>query len=172
MNRIYDLLNFKNPDSDKIPDIPLYMDQLLEYLQNQLSVLLRQQNESVFTKTMINNYVKSKVICAPERKKYNHEALKDLILIYHFKQCFSMQDVDALIKMLKNTEHYYKTFTEHYEEKKSLMKNTLSKTVDEYSVDELKQLALELSIDASIKKKFSEELLDIIQQKTKKNVDN
>ena len=42
---------------EEIPDFPLYIDQVVSIIEKSLS-LLKNDNDAIITKTMINNYVK------------------------------------------------------------------------------------------------------------------
>ncbi len=171
MNPLDNFFNFKNPEQERIPTIPLYMDQMLDYLHSQLSPLLRATEETVFTKTMVNNYVKAGVLEPPHKKKYAQTALLDLILIYHFKQNHSLTDTKEMIQTLKSAPNHYERFLKTYGMCFDKTLKDFQKSVDESSVDELSQMMLDLAIEALVKKKFSEQLLDLIQQKNKENVD-
>lgn len=62
------LLKHTSIEEHEIPEIQLYMDQVLEFFEQNLSPLKRSADDPIFTKTMINNYVKAKVIDAPLKK--------------------------------------------------------------------------------------------------------
>ena len=55
--------------SSKIPDIDLYMDQVLTFMNGNLDNVKRYDTDKVMTKTMINNYAKNHLLPAPEKKK-------------------------------------------------------------------------------------------------------
>ena len=77
-----------------IPGIDLYMDQVTTFLQENLRGLSRSPEDDKFlTKTMINNYVKNKVLIPPVRKKYSREHMMLLIMIYYMKSFLSIGDI-------------------------------------------------------------------------------
>ncbi|EKY27960.1 hypothetical protein HMPREF0216_01071 [Clostridium celatum DSM 1785] len=43
---------------DEIPEIDLYMDQVIQLFESKLSAQKRNEDEKILTKTMINNYAK------------------------------------------------------------------------------------------------------------------
>ena len=45
---------------EEIPDFPLYIDQVVSIIEKSLS-FLKNDNDAIITKTMINNYVKHKL---------------------------------------------------------------------------------------------------------------
>ena len=66
-------LNYLNPDD--IPNIPLYMDQVLSFLDEQLMSYKRFDDDKIMTKTMINNYTKNNLLPPPDKKKYSKNHL-------------------------------------------------------------------------------------------------
>ena len=89
-------LNYINPDA--IPDIPLYMDQVTTFMEEQLSSYKRFEDDKTLTKTMINNYAKNNLIPPPEKKKYNKKHMLLLIFIYYFKNFLSISDIQDIFK--------------------------------------------------------------------------
>jgi DNA-binding transcriptional MerR regulator len=85
---------------DRLPEIYLYMDQVLTYMNKQLRLYERNENESLLTSSMINNYVKDGVLPRPEQKKYSREHLAILLVICMLKQVLSIQDISSLIRTL------------------------------------------------------------------------
>lgn len=65
---------------DEIPNIDLYMDQVIQLFENKFADSKRNEAEKVFTKTMINNYAKGKLIFPIKNKKYLREHLILIII--------------------------------------------------------------------------------------------
>jgi len=80
----------------EIPDIDLYMDQVTTFIDNKLSHQKRDPDDKLLTKTMINNYTKSKILLPSKNKKYNRQHMVLLILIYYLKQILSINDINLL----------------------------------------------------------------------------
>ncbi|MEG1524630.1 MAG: DUF1836 domain-containing protein [Clostridia bacterium] len=94
------LTEFNLPTWDELPQIGLYMDQVIILLNEYLSYFVYEGNdEKLITATMVNNYVKIKLLPAPIKKKYGRAHLACLIMICTFKQTLSMAVVK---KMLPN----------------------------------------------------------------------
>ena len=91
------------PRWEQLPQIALYMDQILLVLGEILAPLSTEDNPMV-TATMINNYVKMKLTPPPEKKKYTREHLAWFLLICLMKQVFSMQEIAALKARLLEQE--------------------------------------------------------------------
>lgn len=93
-------------DSDEIPNIALYMDQVTTFMDEHLKETARYKGkDKILTKTMINNYAKNDLLPPPEKKKYSREHILILILIYYFKNVLSISDIQMLLKPL--TEKYF-----------------------------------------------------------------
>lgn len=90
---------------DDIPNIDLYMDQVTTYLNNKFDAAKRHEEDKLLTKTMINNYAKSKLLPAPEKKKYSKDHIIFLALIFFFKNVISINDVTKVLKPLE--EKYF-----------------------------------------------------------------
>ena len=89
--------DFHMPRYDEIPDIDLYMDQLLAYIDKVLSPLLITNSEKIFTTSMVNNYVKQGVLPPTVKKRYPREHVIILMEICLAKQIYSIQEIGKLI---------------------------------------------------------------------------
>ena len=79
--------------SEDIPNIDLYMDQVLTFMDRKLRSAVRPQTEDrILTKTMINNYAKNDLLPPPVKKKY-------------YKGIIPMNEIQTLLKPL--TDRYF-----------------------------------------------------------------
>ncbi|MFQ9514674.1 MAG: DUF1836 domain-containing protein [Eubacterium sp.] len=83
-----------------VPNIELYMDQVTTYLNNKFSASKRYEDDKLLTKTMINNYAKSRLLPPLEKKKYSKDHIIVLALIFFFKNVISINDVTTVLKPL------------------------------------------------------------------------
>lgn len=165
MNHLERFKNHETVKYDRLPDIQLYMDQLLDLLDQNLSDLKREEDQVIFTKTMINNYVKSKVIRSPEKKKYSKEALAELMMVFYFKQVFSIQDTKRILELTQK-----ETMDDQFENFAQTVKAVFDNLPSEDSQsDDLEAYLLDLAVEASIKKQLAEHLLDNIYEKKESN---
>lgn len=103
-----ELQNFKLPRWHELPDIPIYMDQLVT-LVNRYTLPFKLENAGpqLVTSSMINNYVKQKLILPPEKKKYDQRHIARLIIITTLKQCFDMSIIQqGIIQQIEASERY------------------------------------------------------------------
>lgn len=102
--KLESFFNYKGISMDDVPKIPLYMDQLLTLFDEYFGDFRRDDTEKIMTKTMINNYVKAKVISPPEKKKYAKEQLMLLTLVYQLKNILPINDVKMFFDLYDNEE--------------------------------------------------------------------
>lgn len=79
---------------EQLPDFPLYMDQVLSYMDRQV---LRFEDDDGLTAAMVNNYTKSGLVPRAEGKKYNQEHLAYLTAICILKRVMSARDMDVTL---------------------------------------------------------------------------
>ena len=53
---------------ESLPDINLYMDQVITFMEKELHPTKRNEDDPILTKTMINNYVKNRLSRHRKRK--------------------------------------------------------------------------------------------------------
>ena len=79
-----------------VPQLDLYMDQVLTLFDRTLSESKRAPGDKLLTKTMVNNYVKEGLMTPVRGKKYTREQIMQLLCVYHLKQTLRLSDVKAL----------------------------------------------------------------------------
>lgn len=92
--------NFKDfhmPRYDEIPDIDLYMDQLLVYIDKVLLPFSTTHQEKFLTTSMVNNYVKQGLLPPTVKKRYAREHVARLIEICIAKQVHSITEISRLL---------------------------------------------------------------------------
>ena len=95
-NWLNELNNFSFKNYEELPDIDLYMDQVVTFLDKQLYILQNNTLDKQITPSMINNYVKGEVLPSPISKKYNREHLALIEEICTLKQVLSIADVKQI----------------------------------------------------------------------------
>ncbi len=85
---------------DDIPNLDLYMDQVIQLFESTFEGLKRDEQEKVLTKTMINNYAKGKLFYPIENKKYSKDHLMLIAMIYQLKGALSINDVKTTLYKL------------------------------------------------------------------------
>ena len=86
------------PRYQELPDLELYMDQVI-YVTNQvLSPLFPKSSSPILTPTMINNYVRQKLVEPPVKKRYTRKHLAYFIAVALLKPVFSIGEIAGLIQ--------------------------------------------------------------------------
>ena len=91
------LENFDLPDWDSLPQLDLYMDQVILLLTRYLAPLERSGDEKTITASIINNYVRMKVMPPPVKKRYSRMHLAYLVMICILKQSLSISCIQRLL---------------------------------------------------------------------------
>lgn len=94
-----DLINFHCPRYNELPNIDLYMEQVIKYIDDNLKTLYCYDDEKVLTSAMVNNYVKQKIVEAPNKKHYTKDHLAYLILVCILKKVISLPEICKLLNM-------------------------------------------------------------------------
>ncbi len=92
--------DYRLPDWDELPDFGLYMDQVVALLSRYLDFIPDMDGtEKPITVSTVNNYVRLKIMPAPEKKKYSRIHLAYLLMICTLKQNLSIAYVQRVIPM-------------------------------------------------------------------------
>lgn len=91
------LSQFDLPDWESLPQLDLYMDQVILLLTRYLSPLERYGEEKAITASIINNYVRMKVMPPPVKKRYSRVHLAYLVIICTLKQSLSISCIQRML---------------------------------------------------------------------------
>lgn len=159
----------ERPDGwDALPDISLYMDQLISYMPRQL---IRFDDSENLTSAMVNNYIKDGIMPRAEGKRYSREHLAYLTAICALKPVMSMKEMNAIFASAEevsrfrghepSVERWYEVFLE-------AMDKSLTHAAEELPVDlpreELCVLALELALNSYAAKLACQRVLGILRE--------
>ncbi len=122
-NAAIDIANFHVPRWNELPNINLFLEQVVVYINTTLEPYIflgtsNKEDNGLLTKTMINNYVKHEIIEAPEKKQYTKSQVAKLFAICVLKQVYSMEDIKKLLTMALKSEIEvsYNKFCDLFEE--------------------------------------------------------
>ena len=90
---------FRLPRYREIPNVGLYLDQTVKYINPFLAPL----GFSEVTPSMISNYVKKGYISNPVRKQYNADQIASLFFIAIAKNVVSMENIGRLFEMQESS---------------------------------------------------------------------
>lgn len=108
------LNNYRLPDWNQIPDLGLYMEQVISLLRQYLDYLPPElKDEEFITSAAINNYVRTKIMPEPVRKRYYRVHIAYLLVICTLKQGLSIALIRELLPATL-TEPEVQTFYTSY----------------------------------------------------------
>ena len=114
------LNNYKLHAWKELPDIGLYMDQVIALLGQYLDFIpMEDSKDKPVTPTTINNYVRLKVMPAPEKRKYYRVHIAFLIMIFTLKQGISINGLQQLLPSTADEEeikNFYTSYVERLQE--------------------------------------------------------
>ena len=106
---------FSYPKWEEIPNIDLYLDQVLLYV-NQVCAPISPDKEKGLTASMVKNYVKHGYLTKPDKKKYQRKQIARLIAITTLKSVFSIQEIAQTLNTLQtqaSSDQLYDAFVDY-----------------------------------------------------------
>ncbi|MDU4599702.1 MAG: DUF1836 domain-containing protein [Clostridium sporogenes] len=177
------ITEFNDIKLSDIPDIDLYMDQVITLFDMKLKSLKRDENDKIMTKTMVNNYAKGKFFPTVKGKKYTKEQIILLEMIYNLKQSLSLSDIETVLTPIMESIHKeenkfptvedlygtflsvkeieLKNFHEEFNKLSSIIKEKSEKLQGEdVKLKEVLLLIFTLISKANMEKRMAEKLID------------
>ncbi|HRM24080.1 MAG TPA: DUF1836 domain-containing protein [Enterococcus aquimarinus] len=87
------LWSFHLPRWEELPELDLYMDQVITLVDHYLSPVIHSDKHTLLTASMVNNYVKNGMIPPPKKKRYTRKHVAFLIAITLLKQVLTINEV-------------------------------------------------------------------------------
>ena len=156
----------KFPRYADLPEIELYMDQVISVAEKHLGSLAV-GGKSIVTPSMINNYVKNGIIPPPEKKRYTREHLAQIFIVCALKQTTEITDVAETMKKNINAlgiERTFDMFAEMYEKTLSSLVGA-AENLSGKTDDDLYRVAIDNAITASAARTVVEYALDALNVK-------
>lgn len=153
------LYSRKIPLWNELPEIDLYMDQIIVLMEKYLGSTPK---DKLITPSMINNYVKLGIIPSPIKKKYSKIHIAHLIIICSLKQVMPIADIKILIdEQLKN--HSIEELLNEYSKLYSDSTKSIIELSNKYEEESKSNPAMYLAACASICRFTSETNLNKIK---------
>ena len=154
INELYDIardsVNEEELTSGEIPNIDLYVDQIINLVAEKNGKSAERYKSRQLTKTMINNYSKDELITPVKGKKYNKEQIIQILSIYTLKNTLSMGEIKRLFDGAYAIEGYDGAdLTEVYDRYIAIKRDNR-----EYSVEILSELMDKNSLDIENERDF------------------
>lgn len=150
-------------DWEQIPDIDLYMDQVISYMGRQHIGLAPSGDENL-TSAMINNYIKSGLLPRAKGKRYSREHIGYLTAICLLKQVLSVSETGVLLKNQmehRDIEDFYRNYRETLGRTFGEIAEVIDPDADEA---QLAQQALQLAVSSYGQMLACKEILKALDQ--------
>lgn len=159
-----ELSQFSLPPYDALPEIDLYMDQLIGYLNKLLSRTCRSEDGEPLTPNRVNNYVKDGRIKRPVQKKYDRDRIAMLYMLCCTKQNLMLPEASALLSMLEKEDT-----ASLYEEFRALQEPVVQSCAAELknceqSEEQMLKKALELTLRSTAERFVAEAIISSLWQ--------
>ena len=141
-----------------LPDIDLYMDQVVTYLRRQLALFQDDSEASLVTRSIINNYVKDGIVPRPVNKRYAREQLSSLMMACVLKRVLPMQQVKQLLR--PGDQESYAAFSLGL--KKALSRE--AEALERMEGESLQDLALDYALRAAANCLMADRLLNMAKE--------
>lgn len=163
LKQLRQLLEQERPVSwDELPDLALYMDQIISYMPRQLINL---QGDEQVTSAMVNNYIKDGLVPRAEGKRYGKTHLGYLTAVCAMKKVLSVRDMRTMLECVpegKQPEAIYNYFVREMDT--ALDEAAVNLNVDTPE-DELPNLALSLGLRSYANQLACQRVLELMQSK-------
>lgn len=168
MEEIKYILEEKRPAKwEEIPDIDLYMDQVLSYMTRQHAGL---EIDESLTSAMINNYMKKDLLPRTKGKKYSREHIAYLTAICLLKQVLSVTDTGKLLKAqveMRSEEEIHSFYDKYIKTMDEEFKNVSERFCIPQDKKALSDTALRLAISSYAQKLACQQILKALDEDEK-----
>ncbi len=147
---------------DSLPDLSLYMDQVIGYMSRQL---IHYNAEETLTSAMVNNYIKDGLLPRAEGKRYNRTHLAYLTQICALKQILPVKDAGLLAQLGEKED-----VRAGYEKFRALLDAALAETAKDLDAEipeeDLGELAITLALRSYADKLACERVIELIRARS------
>lgn len=157
------------PRWHELPDIELYMDQVITLVEKYLSPLITTDKHTLLTSSMVNNYVKLGLIPAPERKRYNQKHLAFLVAITLLKQVLTIPEIKQGILFQGAAVGIREAYNQFCSEQEKALEVVVAQALGEEAVPAFSEdiptesLAMKAATLSFATKMFSEKVIELEQ---------
>ncbi|PRO66105.1 hypothetical protein C6I21_06690 [Alkalicoccus urumqiensis] len=161
----------------QLPDLDLYMDQVIQLFEKTFAGLKREEKEKIMTKTMINNYAKGGLLLPVKNKRYTKEHVMLIGLIYEMKGSLALKDVKKTLEQARISQPesdtdlnvFYEQFLERAEQETEAVRQSIQnqakvaeKAVEKAADPYVQQVLLILSLlhQSNLYRRAAENLID------------
>lgn len=156
------LKEYKIPRYEELPDIELYMDQVIVLINKNFKVLSNE--ETRLTPSMINNYVKFGLIPAPQGKRYSRRHLCYMIALSFLKQILSMSEIKTIEAQMISISNELTAYNLLCSQLESAFQSCCDKVSNDFAGVPLEQLSLAYCARAIANKLHAQKIIEITRK--------
>jgi hypothetical protein len=162
------LRSFQLPTWEDFPDLELYMDQMIVLINRYLAFPDGTEEEKCVTASMINNYVKMRLMPPPVKKKYSRAHLAYLVVICSLKDALGMAVIQKIFPTGMGGEllrSRYNSFVANQVKAYHYVADNIDSVAipllqeQELTSDRIHDLVMQVGVSASITKNLSERFI-------------
>ena len=153
---------------ESLPDLALYMDQLISYMPRQL---IRFEESETLTSAMVNNYIKDGLLPRAQGKRYGRTHLAYLTAICALKQVLSVKEMKALLQGGAAEQPPERLYAYFCKELDRALQEAARGLDEETAQGALAQLALALALRSYADKLACQRVLTLMQDREEPNDD-
>lgn len=153
---------------EALPDLALYMDQLISYMPRQL---IRFEESESLTSAMVNNYIKDGLLPRAQGKRYGQPHLAYLTAICALKQVLSVKEMKTLLQNGEAEQPPERLYAYFCRELDLALEETADRLDAETGRDGLARLALALALRSYADKLACQRVLSLMQDREQPNDD-
>ena len=151
--------HFDLPEWDALPQLELYMDQIIILLKQYLAPLHRGEEDKAITASIINNYVRMKVMPAPIKKKYSRVHIACLIMICTLKRSLSISCIQRILPSDHSEERVHQLYDDFVQQYRTVQKNFVQQAQSTLSPNDIDGILTSCAIISNLSTGLSEFLL-------------
>lgn len=146
---------------DELPDLSLYMDQIIAYMPRQL---IHFDEGEALTSAMVNNYIKDGLVPRAEGKRYGPIHLGYLTAVCALKRVLSVRDMKVLISAGEQGDRPPQELYGYFLRALDRALNETAQSLDpDAAQEELARIALDLALRSYANQLACARILDILQ---------
>lgn len=88
---------YRLPSWEELPDMDLYIDQVVVLVGRYLDLIPHDEGNPIVTASIINNYVRLRVMPAPTKKRYGRRHLAYAVMVCTLKQCLLLTEIQRIL---------------------------------------------------------------------------
>ncbi len=148
-----DLATTESVAWEYLPDLDLYLDQVVTYLSREQ---VQGCPEAELTPSMVNNYVKEGLLPRAKGKKYNREHLVYLRMINALKQVYNVKEIKELLEHFSLDKAPSTIYTSYL----ATLEKALAQVETVLDEADASDLAMQLAVQSYVYKLVSLRLLE------------